>query len=178
MEYETAGDPISGLKWTHKTPEKVAKELTLSGIIIGTTAVRRILHDLNFSLKSNAKNISSGGKEPTKEEKQKRDIQFSYINKIRKMFETENIPTISCDTKKKEIIGNFKNFGTRYKQISDLVNDHDFLIYCIGKAVPKQYQKGLKADKSVMKNLNIKKHEINASWNYTIFPQKNLLKAN
>ena len=42
----------------------------------------------------------------------------------------------------------------------------------------KQYQKGLKADKSVMKNLNIKKHEINASWNYTIFPQKNLLKAN
>lgn len=327
MEYETAGDPISGLKWTHKTPEKVAEELNSAGIIIGTTAVRRILHDLNFSLKSNAKNISGGGKEVTKEEKEKRNIQFNYINKMRKMFKSENAPAISGDTKKKEIIGNFKNPGTRYKQLADLVNDHDFLTYCIGKAAPygiydfichdgfvvigkfikevkknkflssdtpefaveaieqwwlakgikhysknkllvlvdaggsngyrchmwklkiqeilcnrhdlevtvchfppgaskwnpvehrlfseisknwkgtpltdyetvlkyikttktksgltvdavindKQYQKGLKVDINVMENLNIKKHEINSSWNYTIFPQEKLLRIN
>ena len=134
MEYETAGDPISGLKWTHKTTEKIADELSLEGINICAVAVGRILKNLDYSLKSNSKKISNGGKKLTPEAVKKRNTQFEYIKAMLKKFDTENCPRISSDTKKKELIGNFKNPGTRYKKISDLVNDHDFLTYCIGKA--------------------------------------------
>lgn len=134
MEYETAGDPISGLKWTHKTTEKIADELSLEGINICAVTVGRILKNLDYSLKSNSKKISNGGKKLTPEAVEKRNTQFEYIKAMLKKFDTENCPRISSDTKKKELIGNFKNPGTRYKKISDLVNDHDFLTYCIGKA--------------------------------------------
>jgi hypothetical protein len=134
MEYETAGDPISGLKWTHKTTEKIADELSLEGINICAVTVGRILKNLDYSLKSNSKKISNGGKKLTPEAVEKRNTQFEYIKAMLKKFDTENCPRISSDTKKKELVGNFKNPGTRYKKISDLVNDHDFLTYCIGKA--------------------------------------------
>ncbi|MBA7548780.1 ISAzo13 family transposase ISArch16 [subsurface metagenome] len=134
MEYETAGDPISGLKWTHKTTEKIADELSLEGINICAVTVGRILKNLDYSLKSNSKKISNGGKKLTPEAVEKRNTQFEYIKAMLKKFDTENCPRISSDTKKKELVGNFKNPGTRYKKIADLVNDHDFLTYCIGKA--------------------------------------------
>jgi hypothetical protein len=136
MEYETAGDPMSGLKWTRKTMDKISAELSLSGINVSSVTVGKILKTLGFSLKSNAKKISNGGKKLTPEEVEKRNTQFEYINAMRKKFESGNCPAISSDTKKKELIGNFKNPGTRYKKLSDLVNDHDFSTYCIGKAAP------------------------------------------
>jgi len=136
MEYETAGDPMTGLKWTHKTTKKIAHELSLVGIFICAMTVGKILKKLDYSLKSNSKKISSGGKAITSEDRIKRNIQFEYIKKIREKFNLENCPSISTDTKKKELIGNFKNPGTRYKKIPDLVNDHDFLTYCTGKAAP------------------------------------------
>ncbi len=136
MKYETAGDPITELKWTHKTREKIAKELLLNDINVSATTVGKILKKLNYSLKSNSKKRSNGGKILTSEEAQKRDSQFKYIECKFKEFETLNNPIISTDTKKKELIGNFKNSGTRYKQHADLVNDHDFLSYCKGKAAP------------------------------------------
>lgn len=134
MKYETAGDPISGLMWTHKTTAKIAYELNLAGIYICASTVANILKELNYSLKSNSKKVSNGGKKLTLEEKKKRNDQFKYIKIMREEFELENCPGISSDTKKKELIGNFKNAGTRYKKTSDLVNDHDFLTYCTGKA--------------------------------------------
>ena len=134
MEYETAGDPMSGLKWTHKTTEKIADELHLEGIAISAMTVGRILKKLNYSLKSNSKEVSNGGKKLTPEARIKRNTQFEYIKTMLKKFESENCPAISSDTKKKELIGNFKNSGTRYKKMSDLVNDHDFITYCVGKA--------------------------------------------
>ncbi len=134
MEYETAGDPITGLRWTCKTTEKIAMELTAEGINICAVTVGRILRNLDYSLKSNSKKISNGGKKLTSEERQKRNSQFEYIEFMRKKNRVENNPSISCDTKKKELIGNFKNNGTRYKKHADLVYDHDFLTYCIGKA--------------------------------------------
>ena len=134
MEYETAGDPISGLKWTYKTTGKIADELNLEGIDISAMTVGRILKKLNYSLKSNSKKVSNGGKKLTPEALIKRDSQFEYIKIVLKKFESENCPAISSDTKKKELIGNFKNSGTRYKKMSDLVNDHDFVTYCVGKA--------------------------------------------
>ena len=134
MEYETAGDPMSGLKWTRKTTEKIAAELASIDINVGRTTVGKILKKLGFSLKSNSKKISNGGKSVTKAEQAKRDQQFKYINKSRDKLYKENMPVISIDMKKKELIGNFKNPGTRLKREADLTNDHDFLTYALGKA--------------------------------------------
>lgn len=134
MEYETAGDPMSNLKWTRKTTQKIADELVHAGIKISKTTVGMILKDLKFSLKTNVKRISSGGKVHTKEERESRDKQFKYINEMRIKFNKMSMSAISIDTKKKEPIGNFKNPGTRYKRESDLTNDHDFLTYALGKA--------------------------------------------
>jgi hypothetical protein len=134
MKYETAGDPMSGLKWTRKTTNKISKQLESAGISVSSTTVGKILKKLSFSLKSNVKNISNGGKSMTIKEQEKRDEQFEYINKLRCQSYQENFPEISVDTKKKELIGNFKNLGTRYKRVADLTNDHDFLSYGLGKA--------------------------------------------
>ena len=134
MKYETAGDPMSDLKWTRKTTQKIAKELNLIGIEVSKTSVGNILKKLDYSLKTNIKTISSGGKTFTPEEREKREHQFKYINATRDKFNKNNNPTLSTDTKKKEMIGNFKNPGTRYKCEADLTYDHDFLTYAKGKA--------------------------------------------
>lgn len=134
MKYETAGDPMSDLKWTRKTTQKISDVLETIEIKVSKTTVGKVLKDLGFSLKTNVKKISNGGKIPTKEEKKKRNDQFEYIKKTRTKYNKMGKPAISVDTKKKEPIGNFKNPGTRYKRGVDLTNDHDFLTYAIGKA--------------------------------------------
>ena len=134
MEYETAGDPISGLKWTRKTTLKISDELTSFGIDVSKTTVGKILKKLNFSLKSNSKKLSNGGKSVKKHDQEKRDQQFIYIKRITMIFLRKGQPAGSSDMKKKELIGNFKNSGTRYKRTADLTNDHDFLTYALGKA--------------------------------------------
>jgi len=134
MKYETAGDPMGSLKWTRKTTQKIAEELKSVHVEVSKTTVGNILKKLGYSLKSNIKNISSGGKSLTKDEREKRNSQFIYINVTRARFNKKNNPSLSVDTKKKEMIGNFKNPGTRYKRQADLTNDHDFLTYAEGKA--------------------------------------------
>ena len=134
MKYETAGDPMGSLKWTRKTTQKIAEELKSVHVEVSKTTVGNILKKLGYSLKSNIKNISSGGKSLTKDEREKRNNQFMYINVTRARFNKKNNPSLSVDTKKKEMIGNFKNPGTRYKRQADLTNDHDFLTYAEGKA--------------------------------------------
>ena len=118
MEYETAGDPMSGILWTKKTREKISKELAKIGIKIGSTSVGRILKQLNYSLKCNSKKISNGGRKLTEEEKKARDQQFKYITKKRKEYTKNGLPILSVDAKRKELIGNFKNSGTRYEKRS------------------------------------------------------------
>lgn len=127
---------MSDLLWTRKTAEKISFELKTSGIDASENTVAKILKELGYSLKKNIKSISSGGKEVSEDEKEKRDSQFNYINGKISFFKENQFPILSCDTKKKELIGNFKNEGTRLKSIADLVNDHDFLSYAIGKANP------------------------------------------
>jgi hypothetical protein len=134
MEPETAGDPMTGLKWTRKTTDKISIQLKSVGTTVSSTTVGKILKQLGFSLKSNVKKISSGGKSMTILEQEKRNSQFEYINELRCQSLKEGFPEISIDTKKKELIGNFKNPGTRYKRVADLTNDHDFLSYGLGKA--------------------------------------------
>ncbi len=76
MEYETAGDPMSDLKWTRKTTQKIADELALIDIFVSNTTVGKVLKGLNFSLKTNVKAISNGGKQLTKKE---RKVRISKI---------------------------------------------------------------------------------------------------
>ncbi len=84
MEYEEAGDPTGmGLKWIRKTPEKIAEQLALVGINISGKTVGKLIKALRYSLRSNSKKISSGGRKLTKGERQDRDEQFEYIKKKR-----------------------------------------------------------------------------------------------
>ncbi len=80
MKYETAGDPMSSLKWTRKTTQKIAAALDTIDIKVSKTTVGKILKYLGFSLKTNIKRISNGGKALTKKEKENRNKQFEYIN--------------------------------------------------------------------------------------------------
>ncbi|KKL84693.1 hypothetical protein LCGC14_1962190 [marine sediment metagenome] len=136
MKYETAGDSITGLLWTKKTRQKIADELSKAGIVVSATTVGKILKDLKYSLKCNSKKVANGGRKLTKEQKKAADDQFAHIAKMRKHFAERGLPILSCDTKKKELIGDFKNPGTRYRQQADLVNDHDFASYAVGRAFP------------------------------------------
>ena len=129
MKNDTAGDPITGLKWTHKTTEKIAQELKTLDINISANTVSKILKQLDFSLCVNHKKKSHGSS-------QHRDQQFNIIDDLRQDFATNKNPIISVDTKKKEYVGTFKNAGKSWSQEPIKVNDHDFLSYAKGVAVP------------------------------------------
>ena len=106
MKYEVAGDPVSGLRWTRKTTKKIAAELSALGIRVSRKTVAKLLKQMNFSLRTNKKKISNGSP-PT------RDAQFANITQLRERFSRRGNPILSVDTKKKELVGRFKNPGTR-----------------------------------------------------------------
>jgi hypothetical protein len=130
MEHETAGDPMTGLKWTRRTTEKIAHELAhLGGIEVSANTVGRILKELGYSLRVNHKKISSGCAP-------ERDMQFKHISATRARFFSQGLPVVSVDTKKKELVGNFKNPGTAWNKQAVAVRDHDFRSQALGLAVP------------------------------------------
>lgn len=135
MKYETAGDPIKGVKWSRKTTAKVSDELSKLSIYVSSKTVAKILKKLNYSLRINVKS-KQHGKNKCPEKEAERDKQFLYINKLRDKFSREGNPVISVDTKKKELIGDFKNAGSKWDKAPQPVNDHDFPSDAIGKAVP------------------------------------------
>jgi len=130
MEHETAGDPMTGLKWTRRTTEKISNELAhLGGIEVSANTVGRILKELGYSLRVYHKKISSGcGPD--------RDTQFKQISANRDRFSRQGLPVVSVDTKKKELVGNFKNPGTAWNKQAVAVKDHDFRSQGLGLAVP------------------------------------------
>jgi hypothetical protein len=135
MEYETAGDPMTGLKWTRKTTQKVTDELKALGIKeVNRTTVSRLLKDLDYSLKVNHKKKALGAKK-TPEARAKRDLQFKYISGICAQFIAEGNPIISVDSKKKEMVGDFKNNGSAWRKKAFEVGDHDFRQYAEGIAI-------------------------------------------
>lgn len=105
MKHETAGDPMSGLKWTRRTTAKIAAELQSLGIQVSDRTVAGLLKKMGFSLRVNHKKLS-GNSHPD------RDAQFSRISELRERCAAECLPVISVDTKKKELVGTFKNQGT------------------------------------------------------------------
>jgi hypothetical protein len=134
MKHETAGDPISGLKWTRKTTEKIAQQLKRLQIVVCPNTVGRLLKRMGYSLRVNHKRIESAGKHPAP--RKVRDRQFEYIHQMREAFAQRGDPIISVDGKKKEQVGNFKNNGVSWEQEPYGVHDHDFLRDAVGKAIP------------------------------------------
>jgi len=133
MEHDTAGDPITGLKWTRKTTQKLSDELAHHGILVSAKTVGRLLKDMRFSLRLNSKTIESGIKNsPAPKD---RDRQFRYISQLRDSFANTGNPVISVDSKKRELVGNFKNGGKSWEREAIPVKDHDFPSDAEGVAV-------------------------------------------
>jgi hypothetical protein len=132
MKHETAGDPMTGLKWTRRTTAKVAAELHSLGIEVSDRTVARLLKQMDFSLRVNHKKLARVSGVPREE----RDAQFMHIAEIREYFAAKGLPLISVDTKKKELVGPFKNAGSAWNYQPVLVNDHDFRSGAAGIAVP------------------------------------------
>ena len=129
MKHETAGDPMTGLKWTRRTTQRIAVELKRLRIKVSAKTVGKLLKQMGYSLRVNHKKLSTGSKED-------RDEQFSYIAEMREMFAKRGWPIVSVDTKKKEVVGNFRNAGKAWHQNPLLVKDHDFRSEGLGLAVP------------------------------------------
>lgn len=124
-----AGDPVSGLKWTHRSLRKLQKSLRRHGIRLALATIARLLRRRHFSLRTCRKQ-QAGLRDPD------RDRQFRYIARLRKLYLTKGLPVISVDTKKKEWVGNFKNPGRSWRRHSRKVFDHDFPSWAIGRAIP------------------------------------------
>jgi hypothetical protein len=108
---------------------KIAEELESLGIDVSPKTVARLLKEIGFSLRVNHKKIC-------KTSPKERDAQFSRIAEMRERFAAEGLPIISVDSKKRELVGNFKNAGTAWNRAPIAVNDHDFRSDAIGVAIP------------------------------------------
>ncbi len=122
LDGNTIGNPENPLCWTTKSVRNLANELNKAEINIHYTSVGSILEDMGFSLQQNRKYVESGTQSVD------RDEQFKFINAKSKEFIGKQKPVISVDTKKKELIGNYKNNGAEYRPKGNpvKVNDHDF----------------------------------------------------
>ena len=131
VEPATLGDPMRPLIWVSKSMDKLAASLTALGHPVSGDTVARELVKLGFSRQHNRK-ADEGSKHPD------RNAQFEHINTKVVAAQAKGQPVISVDTKKKELIGNFKNGGSDYRAKGQptRVNVHDFIDKDLGKAVP------------------------------------------
>ena len=131
VEPDVRGDPMSPLRWTTKSIRHLAAELTRQGHRTSADTVADVLREEGFSLQGNAKTIE-GRQHPD------RDGQFHYINEQAKNHIDAGDPVISVDTKKKEIVGPYRNGGREWRPAGDpvQVSTHDFPDKELGKAVP------------------------------------------
>ena len=107
------------MKWTRKTTEKIAEVLQQIDIPVSANTVARLLYQMDFSLRVNRKQIAINSSPY-------RDQQFQHICSLRTRFQRQGLPIISVDSKKREMIGNFKNAGAKWDRSPVRVNDHDF----------------------------------------------------
>jgi transposase len=125
------GDPMSPLRWTTKATRRLASELTTQGHRISADTVADLLRAEGFSLQGNAKTVE-GKQNPD------RDAQFHYLNEQVKQHQAAEEPVISVDTKKKELVGHYKNAGREWHPSGEPVEvgTHDFPDKVLGKVVP------------------------------------------
>jgi hypothetical protein len=131
IEPTTRGDPESPLRWTCKSTRRLAQELTRQKHAASPSTVARLLHAAGYSLQANRK-TTEGESHPD------RNAQFEYINAQVERFLQRGQPAISVDTKKKELVGDFKNGGREWRPQGDpeKVRVHDFQDRDLGKAIP------------------------------------------
>jgi hypothetical protein len=131
IEPSTRGDPMSPLRWTCKSTAKLAEELTQENHPVSDRTVALLLKQSGYSLQANRK-TREGTSHPD------RNAQFEYINHRVRAFHRRGQPVISVDTKKKELVGEFKNPGEEWhpKGQPEKVNVHDFPDPKLGKAIP------------------------------------------
>ena len=127
----TRGDPMGPLLWTCSSAAHLATELTVAGHSVSERTVNRLLHELGYSLQANRKTLE--GKQHAD-----RDEQFKNINRRVRAFQRLRQPVVSVDTKKKELIGQFRNGGREWRPQGDpeRVKVHDFIDRELGKAIP------------------------------------------
>jgi len=132
IDNKTYGDPTKVLSYTTESLRKIQDELEKDNIYIGHVTVGKILDAMGYSKQVNQKNLQFGEPHPD------RNAQFEYINSTAASYIESGIPVISVDTKKKEMIGNFKNNGSEYRPGKQPRNvlDHDFPIKELGKIAP------------------------------------------
>jgi hypothetical protein len=125
------GDPESPLRWTVKSVRRLADELVAKGHAVSYVLVAQLLHGMEYSLQGNRK-VQEGGKHPD------RNAQFEVINRAVKAMLRQASPAISVDTKKKELVGPFKNAGREWrpKGQPEEVRVYDFVDPELGKAIP------------------------------------------
>lgn len=129
MGEDTAGDPMSCRKWSRKSTYTLSDEMADRGIEICANSVGALLRDLDYSLKSNRKTIAET-------QHPDRNQQFEIISDERRRFEDKGQPIISVDSKKKELVGNFKNPGKTWSKLVTMVLNHDFRSQAVGIASP------------------------------------------
>jgi len=131
VDPDTRGDPESPLRWTIKSTRQLSTALTGQGHRCSEWLVRRLLHDAGYSLQAAAKQIE-GTAHPD------RDAQFRYVNDQVREHHSAGQPVISVDTKKKELVGQYKNGGTQWRPSGnpERVKTHDFPDKDLGKAIP------------------------------------------
>ena len=131
LDPATRGDPMSPLRWTCKSTTKLTAELRAQGHTISQATVWRLLDELGYSMQSNRK-TREGSDHPD------RNAQFEFINATAEEFLERCCPVISVDTKKKELIGPFKNAGKEWQKKGEPVevNMHDFPDRVAGKVIP------------------------------------------
>jgi len=134
VEPTTHGDPESPLRWTCKSTRQLAAALEVQGYQIGRQTVATLLDGLGYSLQGNQK-TKEGSSHPD------RDAQFKYINDRVQNFQQREQPVISVDTKKKELVGDFKNSGKEWqpKGEPEPVRIYDFIDKKLGKVTPGVY---------------------------------------
>lgn len=127
----TRGDPESPLCWTSKSTTTLARELTAMGHSVSQRSVWNLLDELGYSMQSNRKS-NEGSKHPD------RDAQFQFVSDTVSTFLNAGLPAISVDTKKKELIGNYKNGGAEWEKKGSphRVNTYDFVDKELGKVAP------------------------------------------
>ena len=132
MDPVTRGEPDSPLRWTSKSSRNLAAELTKLGHPVSEYVVRGLLHEMGYSLQANRKTEEGNLPRPD------RDAQFQHISTTVEEFQEKAQPVISVDTKKKELVGNYKNAGREYhpKGEPPKVLDHDFPDKELGKVSP------------------------------------------
>jgi hypothetical protein len=131
VEPTTRGDPMSPLRWTCKSTRQLAEELKREGFSMSHPVVGTTLRAMGYSLQANEKTIE-GSDHPD------RNAQFEHINALVKKYLRQGWPVISVDTKKKELVGTFKNAGRTWRRQGrpEQVRVHDFIDPKVGKAIP------------------------------------------